>query len=196
MPQRKRIPPTKPPRRLAEPDDLTQILRSALQIDDRAEFLKSARSIWRKVHPQNHRKRGRPSLAVEVIVIVALAMQRMTGTLTQAGIMRATRDLYKKLREVCHDDPECIAPSQNVLRQYVKSYLLYRRYGPSAFARFPKKFPPHLRRGFEALPAGIHVDAILGFAGNVPKGPTMIGPRATRAADVTRRIRAIPTLPQ
>jgi hypothetical protein len=188
MPQRKRIPPTKPPRRLAEPDDLTQILRSALQIDDRAEFLKSARSIWRKVHPQNHRKRGRPSRAVEVIIIVALAMQRMTETLTQAAIMRATRDLYKKLREVCHDDPECIAPSQNVLRQYVKAYLLYRTKGAAALAKFPR----HIRRDIHNLPGWLQYDALVGFAGTVPNGPTIIGDQ--QAPALTRRIRAIPSL--
>jgi hypothetical protein len=74
MSQRQLIPPAKPSPRLAEPGDLTEILRAALQIDNRAEFLNVALSIWRKVHPSGHRNQGgRPTLqqqAFEVCEIV------------------------------------------------------------------------------------------------------------------------------
>jgi hypothetical protein len=132
---------------------------------------------------------GRPSLALETMIIVAYAMQRMPlGDLTQGAVMRATRDLYKKLREACHDDPECIAPSQHVLRQYVKAYLLYRTKGAAALVDFPL----HFRQSIDRLPGWIQCDALVGFAGTLPNGPTIIGDQ--QAPALTKRIRAIPSL--
>ena len=136
---------------------------------------------------------GRPSVAEETMIVVHLAVQRMRGVLTQGKVIEATRRLFTKWHNTYAD---CTAPSLNILRAYVKAYLLYRRDGPPALARFPKQFPPHIRRGLEGIHAGFHVEALLGFAGTVPKGPTMIGPRAIRAAAVTARIRTLPTLPR
>lgn len=67
MAKKKRIPPTTPRRVRPEPDDLTQILCAALQIDDRAKFQETARPLalqWRVVFQargategDNHRAR-------------------------------------------------------------------------------------------------------------------------------------------
>ena len=79
MAKKKRIPPSTPCRIGSEPDDLTQILRAALQIDDRAEFQSVALSIWRKVHPHEHRNPGgRPSLQQEIFAACAAVWAKTT----------------------------------------------------------------------------------------------------------------------
>ena len=91
--------------------------------------------------------------------------------------------------------PDCVAPSRNTVRAYVKVYLCYRR-GLSPKTTFPR----HIRQALASLPPGIQVDALLGFAGTVVShdptklAPTILGKRALAAADLTTRILTIPSL--
>ena len=126
---------------------------------------------------------GRPSLATDTMIVVHFAVQRMTGALTQGGVMRATRTLFTQW----HDTP----PSVNILRRYVRDYLRWRK-DPKTLAQFPRLS----HQGIARLPVALHVDCLLGFAGTLSNGPRIRGTRAHAAADLTARIRALRTLPQ
>jgi len=154
-------------------------------------YLAAARARYRK-RTRTPGPKGRPSLAGETLMMIHLASQRMAGSLTQESIMAATVALFTKLHETY---PDCVAPTHNTLREYVKAYICYRR---GLVSRTP--FPPHIQHALATLPGKIQVDALLGFAGNVvshdPKKlvPTIRGKRALAAADLTKRIHAIKSL--
>ena len=157
-----------------------------------AAYLAAALARYRTRTRTPHPAKGRPSEARDTLAMIHLAAQRMTGALTQGRIMAATVALFAEWHKT---DPDCVAPSRNTVRAYVKVFLCYRR-GLSSKTAFPR----HIQRALATLPPGLQVDALLGFAGTVVSrdplklAPAMRGKRARAAADLTKRIRAIPSL--
>lgn len=191
-------------------------------LPSRAEYLAAAERRYDKL-TRPPKPVGRPLLAVEALSMIHNAVIQLEGPLTQGRIVRATRARY----DIRHKTvPECVVPSGNTLRTYVKAYLLYRRgvrpmeplnktgrrlkglkaYGMNGLGDYrdltsdPKRVQ-NIRQAVVALPLGIHLDTILGYLGALPSKELSIeAPTnrqwARRAANVTRRIRAIASLPK
>ena len=133
---------------------------------------------------------GMPSRAADIMTVVHVAVQRMTGPLNQAKVMQATLPFYEKLHEK-HQD--WTIPCPRILRVCVKAYLCYR------LGKSLAKFPSHIQRGVEALPSGLHADIVFGRLATIPAESSLVidasvRARIDKAAPVTDRIRAIPSL--